>query len=59
MTRVFIRKEKFEYGHTQNSMPCEDSDVEGDGHVQMEAKTGVMSPYAKEGRWKRQGSILP
>lgn len=30
-----------------------------DGHVQMEAKAGVMSPYAKEGRWKRQGSILP
>ena len=30
-----------------------------DDHVQMEAKTGVMSPYAKEGRWKRQGSILP
>ena len=48
MTCVFIRREKFEYRHTQNSMPCEDSDMKGDGHVQMEAETGVKLPQIKK-----------
>ena len=48
MIGVLIKTEKFEPRHTQRTMPCEDSDMEGGGHVKMEAETGVMLPQIKE-----------
>lgn len=48
MTDVLIRREKFEHGHTQRTMSCEDSGGQGDGHVKMEAETEVMLLQVKK-----------